>query len=335
MKTFKIIVLIFIFGSSLFANDDLKELKLQHENHIVKKYQTWEDWRDKPVIERIYTSPENIIEYIEMDNQLYGYEGVPKSIDIDPDFKKDLIDAIQELPSQVLKQLDENMIGIFILSGLGSTGFSEHIYKKGDYDGGFIILDQDVLVDITANEWASWRINSAFKQEDGYDLSLKIEELSSNTRKQAIQFILLHEIAHIIGLSIKAHPKTDKGNPRLFSFSSISWVSFEDSVYDYSFKQRKDIKLYRFDKAALSLKDSAEIFSDLSNTDFTSVYASNSFFEDFAEAYTIYVHTVLMKKPYSLKFSHNGEEISSFENPFIMKNLEKKKHYFDELFIRK
>jgi len=335
MKILNTIAIISVLWICSLANESLDELKLLHENHAVKKYQTWKAWKNKPISERISVTPKNIIEYVKIDNKLYGFDGIPKKVDINPNFKKDLLDAIKELPNQVTQDLQKYLIGIFIMSGLGSTGFSEHVYKKGNYEGGFIILDQDILSNITANEWASWRVNSAFKKVDDYDLSLKIEGLSTNTRKQAIQFILLHEIAHIIGLSLRAHPKTDDGDPKKFPFSSMSWISFKDSVYDYSFEERKDIKLYSFNKATLNLKDSIKIFSDLSNTDFCSIYASTSFFEDFAEAYTIYVHTMLMKKPYSLKLHYNAKEIQSFENPFMNKNLQKKKEYFDNLFMIK
>ncbi len=70
---------------------------------------------------------------------------------------------------------------------------------------------------------------------------------------------------------------------------------------------------------------------ELNNTNFCSVYGSSSYFEDFAEAYTIYVHTILMKKPYSLKLYQNNKLIQIFENPFKMKNFQKKKEYIEKL----
>ena len=331
IRMYKLILFVFILSTILFANEDTNQLKQLHENHIVKKYQTWSGWKDKPLLKRLSTTPRNVIEYIKIDNELFGYDGVPKQVPIDPKFKKDFIAAINELPEKIKKQMEKYLIGIYILSGLGSSGFSEHLYKDNEYHGGFIMFDQDVLSKLTANEWASWRINSAFKKSDEYKLSIKLEEDSTNTTKQAIQFILLHEIAHIVGLSTKAHPRTDKGDPKLFPFSAISWKSFDDSMYDANFKDRKSVKLYRFDKAKLSLNDSTEIISNLKKSDFCSIYASTDFFEDFAEAYTIYVHTVLMKKPYSLKLFHKTKELQSFQNPYEMKNFNKKKLYFDKL----
>ena len=333
VKIFSIIVLIFIFGISIFTDDEMKGLKLQYENHIIKKAQTWKGWKDKSVFERITVVPTNVIEYLEIENKIYEYNAEPTKVAVDTDLKHDLIDAIKELPEQITKQLENNIIGIFIISGLGSTGYTEHVYSGNKYEGAFIVFDQDVLLKITANEWATWRTNSAFKKSDDYVLSLKIEENSTNTRKQAIKFILLHEIAHVLAIEVKSHPRSAQGDPKLFDFSSISWTSYANSIYDKNFKQRKDFKLYSFDKATLELEDAKRMISDLKNTDFCSLYASNNFFEDFAEAYTIYVHTILMNKPYSLTLHHNGKEIESFENPFMMKNLQKKRDYFDKLFL--
>jgi len=334
IKIYEIVLSLLLLNVFLLANENKENLKLLHKNHVVKKYQTWSGWQEKPLLKRISTSPKNIIDYIRIDNELFGYDGVPKRVEIDTAFKKDFIAAINELPTKIKQQMQEYLIGIYILSGLGSSGYSEHIYKDNIYHGGFIIFDQDVLSKLTANEWASWRINSAFKKSDDYNLSIKIEEPLTNTRKQAIQFILLHEIGHIVGLSTKAHPRTDKDDPKLFPYSAISWKSFDESIYDKNFKDRKNIKLYRFDKAKLSLSSSEKIISDLKRSDFCSIYGSADFFEDFAEAYTIYVHSVLMKKPYVLKLSYKNKVIELFKNPYEMKNLTHKKNYFDKLFSK-
>jgi len=333
-KILNIIILTLLLTAHLYGDKKLDILKLQHKNHIVKEYKTWLGWRDTTLLQRINKSPKNIINYITLDNKIFGYDDIPKQVDIDSGLNKDLIDAIKELPEVVKKQMQKHLIGIFILSGLGSTGYSEYIYNGENYDGGFILLDQDILLNITANKWATWRVNSAFKQNDLYELSLNIEDKSSDTRKQAIQFILLHEIAHLLGPALKAHPRTDEGDPKDFSFSAISWLSFKDSIYDKDFKQRKNIKFYSFKKAKLDIKNTSKILTNLNKSDFCSVYASTSFFEDFAEAYAIYVHTVLMKKAYSLKLLYKNKEIASFKNQYNMNKFKKKRKYFDKLFLK-
>ena len=329
-KIFSTIVLISII-TFLNADTNIEHLKQLHKNHNVKKPATWEGWQETPLINRIKTAPNNIIDYIRLDNKIFGFEGIPQKAPFDKNFNNSFINAMEELPPTVLKQLKKYLIGIFFVTDLGSTGFSEHVYKKGKYEGGFILFDQNVLSKLKANHWASWRVNSAFKKDKDYKLSITLEEKRQNNTKQAIQFILLHEIGHIIGLSHKAHPKDEKGDPKHFSYSSISWSSFETSIYDKKFKNRKDFKIYRFDKAKLDIKESKDLIENLKKTDFCSLYGTNNFFEDFAEGYAVYVHTIMMNKPYILNLSCKDEILTTYQNPFSTKNMAEKKEYFDDL----
>ncbi len=325
---------VLLFSVSLFADTQLDELKQMHKNHIVKNYQTWNNWQDKTFTQRIQSAPNNVIEYIGLDNKIYGYEGVPKAAKKDLSFQKDFMEVLNGLPDKVQEQLKKYLIGIFFVSDLGSSGFSEHVYKDGKYYGGWILFDQEILSKLKANEWATWRVNSAFKPSKENKLSLKIANSSNDNRQEAIEFILLHEIGHIVGSASNAHPKPDEWNddPKKFNYSKISWNSIGESIFDKSFDSRKEFKLYRFDKAELGLDKAKGMISQLKQTDFCSLYASNSFFEDFAEGYAIYVHTILMNKPYELILKYQGKEVASFSDPFGSINIQRKKNYFDALF---
>lgn len=73
------------------------------------------------------------------------------------------------------------------------------------------------------------------------------------------------------------------------------------------------------------------MMDDLVKTDFCSLYACNTFFEDYAEAYTLYVHTVMMHKPYVLSLEKEGKVIRVFDNPFDSEIMQRKRRYFDTL----
>lgn len=329
-----IFLIIVFFNFSLNGDDKLTKLKELYKNHEVRKHQTWQNWQDTPLNKRISIAPKNIIEYIRLDNQIFNFQGIPKTVIKDPKFDKDFKDALDELPLSVKKQLEKYLIGIFFIKDLGSTGFSEHLYKDGKYYGGWLVFDQEVLSKLKANQWATWRVNTAFKPSDKYKLTLNIQNSKNNNTRQAIQFILLHEIGHIIGSATKAHPnpnKLDKEDPKNFPYSSISWLSLKKSIYDKEFKNRKDFKLYRFDNAKLELKESKELIKNLKNTDFPSLYGSDTFLEDYAESYAIYIHTQMMNKPYELTLYHDGKKIESFSNPFKRKIMLKKREFFDKL----
>jgi len=326
--------LLIFLGLNLLAASNMDELKKAHENHEVRSHTIWKEWKEKSIEQRIQSAPSNIINYIGLDNKIYGYEGIPTAAPFDKAFHRDFMSAVEQLPKQVKKHIQENLIAIFFVNDLGSSGFSEHIYKEGKFFGSWLLFDQGILSKLSANEWASWRAQSAFRPSKGYELSLKIAQDSANSRHEATAFILLHEIGHIVGSKIKAHPKPHepKDNPKKFAYSSISWISFEKSIFDKAFSSRKDFQLYRFDRSKLTLKNSKSFIEDLKKTDFISLYGSNSFFEDFAESYAIYVHTVLMKKPYELTLLHKGKTVASIINPFREKRMLKKREFFKKLF---
>ncbi|MCV6608744.1 MAG: hypothetical protein OIF32_11060 [Campylobacterales bacterium] len=333
-RSFIKIILIVVLQQSLMGTEDLESLKKLHQNHKVKSYKTWKNWKDKPLSKRVFPAPPNIVEYIGLDNKIYGFQGVPKSASYDKGFYKDFYQALEELPPAIKEKIKKTLIGVFFVKDLGSTGFSEHLYRNGKFYGSWILFDQELLLNIKANDWATWRVNTAFQKSDGYKLTLKIQEKKENNRKQAIQFILLHELGHVIGSASRAHPNPHKinGNPRNFPYSSLSWKSSKKTIYEKEFLRRKDFKLYRFLRAQVSVKDSQEMISQLRKTDFPSLYGSTTVFEDYAEAFTIYVHTVLMKKPYQLVLKKDGKLIESFENPFEKEIMKRKKKYFEKMF---
>jgi hypothetical protein len=66
------------------------------------------------------------------------------------------------------------------------------------------VLDPSVLAQ--SKRLGTWKENTPFKPSTEFRLSAVIEEESQNTRKNAIQYILLHELAHVISIGGKIHP---------------------------------------------------------------------------------------------------------------------------------
>src|SRR6185503_19071394 len=69
-----------------------------------------------------------------------------------------------------------------------------------------MILDPAVLGKYRANAWATWKENTPFKPAPGVSLQALIERDGEDNRKNAIQYILLHELGHVLPLGRKAHP---------------------------------------------------------------------------------------------------------------------------------
>ncbi|HEX7925992.1 MAG TPA: hypothetical protein VF678_00275, partial [bacterium] len=61
------------------------------------------------------------------------------------------------------------------------------------------------------------------------------------------------------------------------------------------------VKFYRFDKAPTPLSDAETIYRALNQTNFVSLYGVTNLFDDFAEAFAIYVHTKMERRPYRVE----------------------------------
>jgi hypothetical protein len=55
-----------------------------------------------------------------------------------------------------------------------------------------------------------------------------------------------------------------------------------------------------------------KIYADLEGTDFPTLYAATHPSDDWAESFVTYVHSVLMKKPFSIKIKKDGNVVKDF-----------------------
>jgi hypothetical protein len=58
---------------------------------------------------------------------------------------------------------------------------------------------------------------------------------------------------------------------------------------------------------------SPEVYAQLEQTSFPTLYAANSPYDDFAESFVNYVHVVLMGKPFEVRIDQNGQRQITFE----------------------
>ncbi|MEK6705202.1 MAG: hypothetical protein AABZ06_05390 [Bdellovibrionota bacterium] len=79
-----------------------------------------------------------------------------------------------------------------------------------------------------ANEWATWKEQTPFKKDAGFELEAKIEDNINDNRKSAIQYILLHELGHVISVNEYFHPPwgvypDSLKNIEQYAFFNESW----------------------------------------------------------------------------------------------------------------
>jgi len=287
------------------------------EAHPVRKFSTWRDQFSMPLVERIQPAPPALIEYLHWDNAAQGFAERPRPTQVPAAFIAEVKAAIADLPAEVNFLFVDKLVGIFLVDELGGTGYTEAVSDdEGNAVGGFIVLDASVLQGRTANEWATWKESSPFIPDPAWNLEARIETRARDTTRNAIQYILLHELGHVLSIGNVLHPPwsvppREAGDPQDYTFSKLSWRLDGDgyaSMFDDAFTLRRDV-VYYFG-AKLPSSRMADAYAQLAKTNFPSLYASTRPGDDFAESFASYVHVVMMHRPWEIVIRSPDAEIS-------------------------
>lgn len=296
-------------------SDDIPCVAKARQQSPVTKVGYWKAALENPIEQRIGPAPEELVTYLVLDNITQGIESTPRSLAVSDDLLGDVRAALAELPLPVRQLLSENLVGIYFVQNLGGTAYTD--YVAGDsihLAAGFVILDMDVLGKRIANEWATWKESSPFMADPMYRLEAEIERDGGNTRKNAIQYIVLHELGHVLAIGKKLHPPWElpvspDRSPDKYIFSRLSWKTGEagakySSLFEGDFSNRKDVAYYF--GAHLPAGQMIRTYEQLEQTNFPTLYAATKPEEDFAESFVSYVHAVLMGRPFEIRIFREG-----------------------------
>ena len=310
----------------------------------VLQLSSWLEAFNQPLTERVGATSEEVISFLQNENEAAGIAEKPYAADVSSDFLKEVQGAIRSLPQEVRSSVGQYCAGIYFVYNLGSTGFTQEIVDLDNRPvAAFIALDPQRLKR-TGNEWISWRDSTPYLENGPYTIESTIERVDlESTRQAAIQYILLHEFGHIIGLCERGHPPwgldpTVQGiNLEDYPFMDLSWeVRSEGSGYisraATSFPDLYDLQLYAPPEDRVSNTFIPVAYRWLRRTNFASVYAASSPFEDFAESYASYVHSVMMGNPYKITIKNQKDELLVIDGIWDSPRMAEKRHYFDQKF---
>jgi len=288
--------------------------------HAVRRLGYWKNALSRPLEERIGAGAPELVAYITLDNLQHAIRNRPRQVMPAPAFVREVRQALAELPPQVREPLAAKLAGIYFIEDIGSTGFNDQIVDpSGKAVAGFIVLDPSTL-NRSANAWATWKESTPFRIASGIRLEALIESEAQNTRKNAIQYILLHELGHIFSIGAAVHPSwtvpPGKVRPADYPFFLLTWTQSADrqsyvSVFDDVFPQRKDIAYYSA-PARLDAGQMPDVYAALERTSFATLYAATNPFDDFAESFASYVHAELMGKPWEIRIHRDGGAARSY-----------------------
>lgn len=316
---------------------DLTAMVLDHE---CRTQAYWARALALPLEEQIGVAPDELIDFIALDNIRQRLPETPRAPQPSPQLLADTHAALAELPAQVKRLLARRFAGIHFVADFGGTGCTEQILDADSRPvGAFVVLDPAILETATANAWATWRENTPFKKAPGHELRIEIEHAAQDNRKQAIQYILLHELGHVVAATHAVHPSwaiapRDVDASAAFPFLSQSWSIAADqgsyvSHFDAEFPRRRDLVYYR--EPRLSTDSLASVYECLAKTNFATLYAATSPFEDFAESFAAFVHVSLMHKPYVARIYREHELVTTFRPELDQPRLREKMHLLEEI----
>ena len=310
-------------------------------NHPTKKQAFWDSALARPLAERIGPAPPELVELLALDNIAHGYPNKPRLPKLEAAFMADVRRAFDGIPASVRRHLDAKLAGIYFVEDFGGTGFADEIAApNGEARSGFIVLDPSVLARHDANGWATWKDGTPFMPAPGWRLGARIEEDANNTRANAIQYILLHELGHILSIGADAHPRwtiapKDVDPRRAFRFFRVSWTVHEGKyvpIPEDDFPQRKNVVFYF--GAKLPGEVMAEVYAALMRTRFPTLYAATHPGDDFAEAFANYVHVVLMGKPYEIRIERDGAAARIYGACWDEPRCAEKRRYLEDFLKR-
>lgn len=300
----------------------------------------WEQMLDAPLAHRLAPAPDELVEFVAQYNRSTGNGSVPGAAMPDRDFIDDVAMAIAALPLQVRNALAPCLIGVYFMHGLGSSAVTDVVARaNGELIGSVVMVDVDVFRDRTANEWASWRDNTPFIASDDIRLEVLIADPAEDNRTSALQYVLLHEFGHVLAAGSGLVPEWWTGAPPAktageYGFLQQSWrIDHGGEILPLpaeDFPLRADIAYYAH-AAHLPAAALPSIYADLGRTAFPTLYAASSVQEDFAESFTTYVHSVLMRKRLELNIYRDGQLLAQASSYWGTARSEGRRAVFEAL----
>jgi hypothetical protein len=265
----------------------------------------WAMMAQHDVLDRHGPAPEELVRYVGMVNMALNVDAIPAAAAAPADFLRDMQTAMAQIPAAILDMLDGALLGVYFSTGLGSSAITDVIVNiDGEILGSVVMLDLNAFMDRTANAWATWKENTPFSGSERLRLEVEIADGADNTRANAMQFLLLHEFGHVLTagkqfLPIWWLPPDAMKQTADYDFLRLGWQIDADKRIvpkrAEDFKERTGI--FYYDTKGLGDDAMLSAYRALQDTTFPSLYASTNAFDDFAETFATYVHSVMLGKP--------------------------------------
>ncbi len=265
---------------------------------------------ESALISRITGTPGFALDYMrDMDGRKDYSDYKPDSNDL-----RIISEGFEILPPLTQKVLKERLIGIYFINNLLGSGLTDFVWDKNRKIYVIMFFNSRVFGK-NISDWLTYKENTCFRNDNG---NFKVV-IDCGTNLNGFNYILIHESTHCVDYVNSVTPFVE---PDLMSLKKTNRSGFTDNIWrdyyhpvkEFDFIYRKDITFYGINKGPrIDISNVMDVYSELMNSPFPSLYASQTWAEDFAETVTFYHLTCILKQPYKIRIFWGESLVSEYE----------------------
>lgn len=331
-------LIFFLLTSCAYLKEQkIKSLKKQVKASPIQKLSYWDKFRNLPLEERIMPATKEMVKLLKLQNELFDFPETPKVHHLSDEEKTIIKNVISRIPEKLKTEISKRLVGIMIVDQLGGTGLTDAVFQ--DKTKGYIVFDKLIFLK-KANDWCTWKESSPFKKGK-YELKCTIANEDKNNVELAFEYILMHEVAHILNLDNPQIPFwIDEGEVKHkpvneYPYLKISWDKEKKHYKQKTRKKYKSLVKVPYYRSDIALKNEmmTKTYSELKKTDYPSMYGVINPWDDFAESFVTYYHTVYHKRPWKIEILREGMTVQVFTPCILDTRCWKKRKIIEDLYF--
>jgi hypothetical protein len=282
--------------------------------------------------DKIFAFPKEMIPFLKKHPKHHIYADILNHQNIKRSEIKLFKDVLKEIPLFFKKKIEEKLLAIFLVKGIGSSGFTELLPNEK----GVIFLNVEKL-NRKSNKWCRHKESSPF-DEGKIKIVCQMDTNFKTASHNAILYTLLHELAHLLEIKTPFLPTiSSKKNLKTFPFTKLSW---EGSPYHFSaltdktFYLRPSLKFFNL-RPKLKNYFIPLVYKQFLGSNFVTLYGSINYVEDFAESIAHYIYVNKMKKPYKITIQKENRVLLIIKPCWEEDRCKKKKEIIEKILFSK
>jgi hypothetical protein len=235
------------------------------------------------------------------------------------DFVDDLEDVIEELPRPFAKLFEHHVCAVLPMFDAPMSGTLAMLEKRPGRS--LIYLNVEAL-SLLPNSWLEFKEASAFDLSPDYTLVGKLAEPDENIRRVLLEYVLVHELAHVVDGALA-------GDPTIADLKRLSFPLPEAMAARPVIHYPERMGLPRLPGAL-----SPSIYEFIASSALVSPAALDNANEDFAESIATYMHNVMRRRPWKLELLRGGQVVVTLRSCWEEPRCAEKRRLIEELLRR-